>query len=437
MTSTHQNEPDGQLLDRRAARRAVLGGSAGNFMVFYELFTYGYLAVVIGEVFFPATDPFVAYLAAFAVYGLTYVVRPLGALVLGRLADRRGRRPVLLGTMLVMCAATTLIGVLPSYGQVGVLAPVLLVTLRLVQGFAAAGEFGSAVALMAEFAPKHRRGLYTSWQSFTIGLALLVGSGLATLLASVLTDSQLQTWGWRVPFLLAAVFGAVALHLRRRIDETPSFQRMQRGETSVDTTPFQPLRFPVPTWVLVPFIAGCLVAWTAGGSVFLQVLPSYAIATLGGGNATSQLLTFVGSAAFAATIPLFGWLSDLLGRRVVMLTGAGLIAVLAYPLFLGISAGDIPVAFIGVALAGTAVAMMAGPGPAMMAELFPANVRVTGLGFAYNLQEALFGGAAGLIIGGLRALAGDPIAAAYYPIFAGIVSILCLALLRRTTAPLR
>ncbi len=430
MAHTTEHVAGDPPIDPRVARRAVLGGAVGNFMVFYELFTYGYLAVVIGTVFFPTTDPFVAFLAAFVVYGLTYVARPAGAFVLGRLADRRGRRPVLIGTMIVMSVATTLIGLLPTYAQVGVLAPALLVSLRLVQGFAAAGEFGGAVTLMAEFAPENRRGLYSSWQSFTIGVAILVGSGLATLLTFLLSESQMLAWGWRLPFLLAAVFGAVALYLRARIDETPIFLRMQRGLATPASTRFQPLRFAVPTWVLVPFIVGALMAWTAGGSVFLQILPAYSAATSDIGSGTAQLLTFVAAGMFTVTIPLFGWLSDFVGRRLVMLVGAVLIAVLSYPLFIGISLGNTTLAFILMAVAGTAVGMMAGPGPAMLAELFQSETRATGLGFGYNVQEAIFGGFAGLIIGGLRGLADDPAAAAYYPIIGGIVSIICLSLLR-------
>lgn len=428
--SAERNDGD-QPVDMRAARRAVLGGSIGNFMVFYELYTYGYLAVFIGTVFFPTGgNPFVAFLAAFVVYALTYVMRPAGALILGRIADRRGRRPVLIVTIIVMAVATALLGLLPTYAQVGVLAPVLLVLLRLLQGFFAAGEFGGAVSLMAEFAPERRRGLWSSWQSFTIGLAILTGSGITTVLTSLTSESQMLAWGWRIPFLLAAIFGVVALYIRSQIDETPIFRQMQQGISAPSQDQFQPLRFAVPTWVLIPFVAGAVLAWTAGGSVFLQILPSYASATSDIGNATAQLLTFVGAAMFTLVIPFAGWLSDFAGRRAVMLTGAVLVTVLSYPAFVGVNTGNTTLAVICVGLAGGAVGMMAGPGPAMMAELFSATNRATGVGFAYNLQEAIFGGLAGLIIGGLRTLADDPQAAAYYTIIGGLVSIACLTLLR-------
>lgn len=439
MVTVDASAGDGRTGDR-AARRAVLGGAVGNFMVFYELFAYGYFAVYIGQVFFDTTDPFVAFLAGFAVYAVTYAVRPVGALVLGRIADRRGRRPVLLGTMIVICVATTLIGALPTYGQVGVLAPVLLVVLRVIQGFAASGEFGGAVTLMAEFAPPHRRGLYASWQSFTIGLAIVASSALATSLTSVLTEPQLLAWGWRVPFLLAAVFGVVAVYLRAQIDETPVFQQMQQGSgaPAMEQGRRQPLRFAVPTWVLVPFIAGALLAWQTGGTVFLQVLPSYAIATMAIGSFTAQMLTLVAAAMFTVAIPIAGWMSDRVGRQQVMMVGAVLIGGLSYPLFVVINAGSLTLAYVCVAVAGAAVGMLAGPGPAMLTELFPAHARATGVGVGFNVAEAAFGGAAGLIIGGFQAMTGDPISAAFYPIIGGIVSIVCLSLLRstKTTAPL-
>jgi MFS family permease len=418
--------------DLRAARRAVIAGSVGNFMEWYDFATYAYLGVVLGKVFFHESDPFAAFLDSFAVYASSYVVRPVGAVILGRLADRFGRRPVLLATLIGMCTATALIGVLPGYATAGVLATVLLVLFRLVQGLSAGGEFGGAVALMAEFAPEGRRGYYGSWQSFTVGLGLLAGSGIATLLTGTLSAPALISWGWRIPFLLAAVFGVLAIYLRRQVEETPVF-RQQRRQVRL-----QPLRFAAPAWVLVLFVIGSLLAWTTAGNVFLVVLPSYAATTLHVSPATAQLLTFVANAAFTVTIPLFGHWSDRIGRRPVMLTGAGLILVLAYPLFAAINTGNQALMYGCVIVAGIAVALMAGPGPAMLAELFPASIRATGLGFGYALSSAAFGGTAALIIGGLKSLTGDPLAAAYYPIVGGVVSVVCLLLLRGThREPLR
>ncbi|GAB3264198.1 MFS transporter [Arthrobacter pigmenti] len=412
----------------------------GNFMVFYELFIYGYLALYIGQVFFPGTDAVAAFLAGFAVYAVTYAIRPLGALVLGRLADRRGRRPVLIGTMIVICIATALVGLLPTYDQVGLLAPVLLVVLRLIQGFAAAGEFGGAVTLMSEFAPKNRRGLYASWQSFTIGMAIITASAFATVLTGLLSEAQMLAWGWRIPFLAAVVFGVAALYLRTKIDESPVFEELQKlraaqataGETTRDRPDFQPLRFKIPTWALVPFIALALLAWQSGGSVFLQVLPAYADATMSVSGFTAQMLTLVAAVAFTLVIPIAGWCSDVFGRGKVMMTGAAIIGLIAYPMFLVIDEASLTLAYACVAVAGGAVGMLAGPGPAFLAELFHSDVRSTGVGVGFNVAEAIFGGAAGLIIGGLQSLTGDAVAAAYYPIIGAISSLIFLSLLRDT-----
>ena len=417
--------------DRQAARQAAIAGSVGNFIEWYDFAAYAYLAVVLGKVFFPAADSFAAFLAAFSVYASSYVVRPVGAAVLGRLGDRWGRKPTLLVTLVGMCVATALIGVLPSYAAAGVLAPVLLVLLRIVQGLSAGGEFGGAVSLMAEFAPPGRRGLFGSWQSFTVGLGLLAGSGFATLLTSVLSAAALASWGWRLPFIEAVVFGLVAVYLRSKVDETPVFLRLREQPPLPRTA--GPLRFPAPTWVLVFFVIGALLAWTTAGNVFLVVLPSYAAATLHLAAGLAQWLSFTANAVFTATIPLFGLLSDRLGRRAVMLTGAALILVLSYPLFLAIDSGSTDLMFGCAAIAGAAVAMLAGPGPAMLAELFPARIRVTGLGLGYALSAAAFGGTAALIVGGLKVLTGDPLAAAYYPMIGGVVSLICLAMLRRHT----
>lgn len=434
----HQERTPASLLDQPGVRRrAVVGGAVGNFMVFYELFVYGYLALYIGQLFFPTTNDMAAFLAGFGVYAVTYAVRPLGALVIGAIADRRGRRPVLIATMIVICVTTTLIGVLPTYGQVGVWAPVLLVALRVVQGFAAAGEFGGAVTLMAEFAPRGRRGLYASWQSFTVGLAIMTASAVTTVLTNLVSRADMLSWGWRIPFLAAAFFGAIALYLRAKIEETPVFRELQeqvdRRPGRVAAAPsFQPLRFSIPTWTLVPFIALALLAWQSGGSLFLEVLPAYADATMPIGAFTAQMLSLIAAAGFTVVIPFAGWWSDHVGRRMVMTTGAILIAVLSYPMFVLINAGNLPLAYLCMGLGGASVGLLAGPGPALLSELFSTDVRATGVGVGFNVAEAIFGGAAGLIVAGFQSLAGDPVAAAFYPIIGAVSSVFFLSWLRDT-----
>ncbi len=210
-----------KVIDVRASRRALVAGSLGNLVEWYEYALYGYMAPVIAVLFFPTGDGATGLLATFSLFALAFFLRPVGAAIFGRFADRRGRRPLLVLIITLMSGATALIGVLPTYAVIGVWAPLLLTVLRVVQGLAAGGEFGGAVSLMVEYAPPGRRGLYGSWSFFTTVIGFVCGAGMATVLIAVLSEEALVSWGWRVGFLLAAPMGMIALYLRMRVDETP------------------------------------------------------------------------------------------------------------------------------------------------------------------------------------------------------------------------
>ena len=386
------------------SRRALLAGSVGNFIEWYEFGVYGYFATVIAAQFFtPAGGSEVEGLVkTYASFALAFFFRPVGAALFGRLADRIGRRPVLILVIALMTGATTLIGALPTYAAVGALAPWLLTFLRMVQGLSAGGEFGGAVSVMTEFAPPGRRGLYGSWQSFTVALGLLGGAGVAALLATVLSAGQLSDWGWRLPFLLTLPLGLGALWLRLRLDETPAFEAAVSAEAALEGASFDEVKSPPAREVAraVALGAGRVMGWAAAGYTFLVVLPSYLQSTLNASFRQALIATVLANLGFAVTIIPAGLLSDRVGRRAVMLPGALLVVALAIPLLnllqdTGVSNGVKGVAVFG---AGAVVGLMAGPGPAMLAEMFPTSVRCTGLGLAYALSNAVFSGCAGLII---------------------------------------
>ncbi|MET9297151.1 MFS transporter [Streptomyces sp. NPDC003077] len=431
---------------RPAARRALLAGSVGNLIEWYEFGVYGYFATIIAERFFTpeggsATEGLVKTYASFA---LAFFFRPLGAAVFGRLGDRLGRRPALILAVTTMTGATTLIGLLPAHATAGALAPWLLTLLRAVQGLSAGGEFGGAVAVMTEFAPPHRRGRYGAWQSFTVALGLLTGAGFAALLATVLTETSLHTWGWRLPFLLTLPLGLTALWLRLRLDETPSFRRRQRADRRPQAPhkePYQqkprrnpPGKPPAPPSLpkAIALGAGRIMGWSAAGYTFLVVLPGYLQSTL---NATFQqalIATALANLGFAASILPAGALSDRWGRRPVMVAGAVLVTALALPLLDLLQSPGASTLGKGFALvgAGAVVGLLAGPGPAMLAEMFPTIVRYTGLGLAYALANAVFSGSAGLIITELVQHTGDADIPAYYAAATCALSIPALLTLR-------
>ncbi|WP_329343966.1 MFS transporter [Streptomyces sp. NBC_00663] len=405
------------------SRRALIAGSVGNFIEWYEFGVYGYFATIIAARFFTPEGggEVEALVKTYASFALAFFFRPVGAALFGRLGDRVGRRPVLILVIALMTGATTLIGALPTYDRVGVLAPWLLTFLRVVQGLSAGGEFGGAVSVMTEFAPQGRRGLYGSWQSFTVALGLLGGAGAAALLATVLTEAQLGDWGWRLPFLLTLPMGLGALWLRLRLDETPAFEEA-RDRTR---------RRPPPRELAgaIALGAGRVMGWAAAGYTFLVVLPSYLQSTLHASFRQALLATVLANLGFAATIVPAGLLSDRVGRRPVMLTGAVLVVALAVPLLNLLQDDGTSNAVKGVAVcgAGAVVGLMAGPGPAMLAELFPTDVRCTGLGLAYALSNAVFSGCAGLIITKTVERTGNVDIPAYYAAATCAVSALALA----------
>ncbi|MFG1624010.1 MFS transporter [Kribbella sp. NPDC049227] len=375
-------------------RRSLVAGTVGNFVEWYEFGAYGFFATVIAANFFSSTSTSDAesLIKTYASFALAFFFRPIGAAVFGRVGDRIGRRPTLILVLLLMAGSTTLIGVLPTYETIGAAAPWLLTLVRALQGLSAGGEFGGAVSIMTEFAPKTKRGLYGAWQSFTVALGLLAGAGLAAILATTLSAEALNDWGWRVPFLVALPLGLVALWLRLKLEETPNFARVQEREPE-----------PAAAGEVAKAIAlgiGRLMGWSAAGYTFLVVMPSYLQATL---NATFQqalVATVLANLGFALSILPAGWLSDRIGRRPVMATGAALVVVLALPLMNLLQDRESGNAAKGIAVfvAGLVVGLMAGPGPAMLAEMFPTRARYTGLGLAYSLSNAVFSGSAGLII---------------------------------------
>ncbi|MEV6485694.1 MFS transporter [Streptomyces sp. NPDC051576] len=409
----------------RSGVRALIAGSVGNFIEWYEFGVYGYFATVIAARFFTpagggAAEGLVRTYAAFA---LAFFFRPLGAALYGRLGDRVGRRPVLILVIALMTGATTLIGVLPTYATAGALAPWLLTFLRVVQGLSAGGEFGGAVSVLTEFAPPGRHGLYGAWQSFTVALGLLGGAGVAALLATVLDPVQLGDWGWRLPFLLALPMGLGALWLRLRLEETPSFRN---GPVRV-VPPAREVR------AAIALGAGRVMGWAAAGYTFLVVLPSYLQSTLGASFRQALLATVLANAGFAVAVLPAGLLSDRVGRRPVMVTGAVLVVVLSVPLLNLLQDGGTSDAVMGVGVfgAGAVVGLMAGPGPAMLSELFPTSVRHTGLGLAYALSNAVFSGCAGLIITRSAERTGNADIPAYYAAAACAVSVLALTVGKR------
>lgn len=406
-------------------KKMLIAGSVGNFIEWYEFAVYGFLATVIAGNFFhlDGESDLTSLILTYAAFALAFFCRPIGAMIFGRIGDRIGRKPTLIAVLLLMTLATFLIGLMPTYATVGVAAPLLLTLLRMLQGLFAGGEFGGAVALMTEFAPAGKRGRYGAWQSFTVALGLLAGAGLVALLSALLTPEQLKGWGWRIPFLLALPMGLVALWLRSQLEEPPTFAKAQKLEAA-------PLSSVVKAIVLG---IGRMMGWSAVGYTFLVVMPSWLQTALHASFQQALLATVLGNVGFALTILPAGRLSDRYGRRSIMLLAMLVVVLFSYPLLALLQQPDAALWLKGLAvlIAGAVVGMIAGPGPAMLAEMFPTRIRYTGLGLAYSLSNAVFSGCAGLIITGLIKQTGNIYIPAWYVMITGAISALALLTLNR------
>lgn len=412
-----------------AHKRALIAGSIGNFIEWYEFAVYGFLATIIARNFFQLAGeaPLTGLILTYASFAIAFFFRPLGAIIFGRIGDRIGRKPTLIIVLVMMTLATTAIGLVPVYASIGIAAPLILTGLRILQGLFAGGEYGGAVSLMTEFAPRGKRGLYGAWQSFTVALGLLAGAGIVALISAVLSPEELYAWGWRLPFFLAIPMGGVALWLRVKMEETPGFLRQQKQQQPQASANLSHTLKAIMTGI------GHLMVWSAAGYTYLVIMPAYLQSSLHTGFNQALLIAVISNIGFAITILPAGILSDKWGRRNVMVIAAVLLLILALPLLkiLQAESSTLLVKALVVLVAGGLVGMLAGPGPAMLSEMFPTKVRYTGLGLAYSLSNAIFSGCAGLIITGLIKQTGNLDIPAYYVMATAVVSIFALMTLKK------
>jgi MHS family proline/betaine transporter-like MFS transporter len=407
-----------------SSRRAVTAAVLGNLLEWYDFAVYGYLALILAAHFFPKGDEVAALLATFAAFGVGFVVRPLGGILIGRLGDVKGRKAALLLTIFLMAAGTVLIGLLPGYQSIGVWAPALLVLARLVQGFAAGGEWGGATAFIVEWAPERRRGLFGSFQQSSVAAGLLLGSGVTALLSSVLTPDQLEAWGWRVPFLLGGVLAPVGIYMRRNIEETPAFRRVR--EEPQPTPSVSPLRLGARAF-------GFTVVWTTAYYILLSYMPTFTQKHVGLGRSEALWSNTLGLLVLVVFAPLAGWWSDRIGRKPLLLACCVALALLSYPLFqLMLAQPTLATVMTVQVLFGLIIAAFSGPGPAAIAEIFPTHTRSTWMSAGYSLSVAVFGGFAPFVATWLIARTGSPLSPTWYVIAAAMVSTLVIASLRET-----
>jgi MFS transporter, MHS family, proline/betaine transporter len=410
-------------------RSAVLG-TLGNVMEWYDFTVYGFLAASIGAAFFPGTDPVAALLASFAVFAVGFVARPIGALVLGPVSDRRGRRFVMLLSMLLMAAGSLVIGLSPTYASIGAVAPALIVLGRLMQGFSAGGEFGSAAVFLTEWASRGRRGLYGSFHQVGTYGGLLLGILVVSLLTSVAGPEAVREWAWRIPFLLGALLALVVLVLRRTVGETPEFEDLERARATGDEARTES---SVPVGRAFVLALGVVALWAVTSFVTINYMPTFA-ATFAKVPATSALwATAIGCVLAVALIPLFGHLSDRVGRRPLIVGSAVAFVVLPVPLFaLLVAAPSFGTLVLVQIVFAVPTSMIAGAGTATISELFGTQRRGALVSIASAISVAVFGGAGGYVATLLVSTTGLAISPSFYIVGVALITLVAGLALPRT-----
>lgn len=417
-------------VDAAMRRRVVISSTIGNALEWFDFTVFTMFMVVLAKLFFPAGDDAASLLKTFATFGIAFGARPVGGLIFGLYADRYGRKRALVVMIMMMAFGTGLIGVLPTYASIGLAAPALLLVARLIQGISAGGEFGSASAMLIEFAPPGQRGLYGSLQTVSQALAFVLGAAAAYLLASRLSPEDFASWGWRVPFLLGILIGPVGYFVRHKVDESPEFKAFLAQRHGVPNTPLKTLLMKHPRELAVAF---CLTsAATAITYVNSAFIPAYAEKTLGL-HATDAQLGLIGASLLSGCMSLFAaHLSDRVGRRAVILPALLAFPVLYYFLLKNLIASPSNYTLWQLQATGVLLGFLAGPMPALMTEIFPVGVRSTGASLMYNLAVMLFGGMAPFVIGAVMKSTGDPLTPVWYIILAGCVGLVGMSLHRET-----
>ncbi|MDF3309633.1 MFS transporter [Rhodococcus sp. T2V] len=394
MADRSESSPEGSAtaigVDRR---RKIIAGSVGNMVEFLDWCIFATFSSIFAHQFFPAGNDAAALLSTLAIFAVGFTIRPVGAAVLGSYADKHGRKKSLVLTVALMSGATLVIGLAPSYSKIGFLAPVILVVARLVQGFAAGGEFGIASAFLVESASPRRRAFAGSFQQVSVGAGLLIASALGAVLTSALSKDALDSWGWRLGFVVASGFGVVALWVRRSVDENDSFHRGEerRGNSGERRSAFVQMVRDHPGSILRVFsinIAGMVLY-----NIFVTYLPTYAHVTTGMSLSSALTANTIGMLLFIVLLPFAGLASDRFGRRATMALFAGGFVVFSWPALKLLDGGFWSYLVIQI----VALILMLGYSAnlaAIMAEQFPPEVRATGIGMPYSICVALFGGTA-------------------------------------------
>jgi MHS family proline/betaine transporter-like MFS transporter len=405
---------------------AVFAAVIGNGLEWYNFMLYGVFAAVIARLYFPAHDPLTSLLLSLGTFSVGFFMRPLGGTVLGMYSDRMGRKAALSLTILLMCIGTAMIALMPTYAQIGIAAPLLLMVARLLQGFSTGGEMGNATAFMREYAPPGRSAFYVSWVYASSSLFIALGLGVGTLVTRGFGPDELEAWGWRVPFLLGLLIGPVGYILRTRIADPPANRRTH----DPNATPFRDVMQKYRREALA---SGALITLsTICTYVLLVYTPIYAVRTLHLPQSAGFTATMVGTVTAGVLIPVVGHFVDRFGPRFFLRLAPTLLIILAWPMFSYINdRPNLSSLLVYQVVFGVVIALYQGPILSGIGDMFPNRALATGLGLSDNIAVSVFGGTAALIITWLIAVTGSNLIPAFYLMAGGVVGLLGTLPLRR------